>query len=259
VNPPLDTPFWDCTSKASAKTFIDIGPLKHEAAMWFPVYGVHTYSVDPAGDFVNFANFGKMLSSVASAGGQAISQNAHHYYGGVSDVNSSIVTGLGDARYLHPYVISDIVKERIGCFKIDCDGCEGRALLGAICLACDYGIDRIFSEYYPSSHPRRGRTDPIHYLTNLSRLGFECYFSENERKSSSFPSIWGSQKEILHDPYNFTELMLCQGNWHKRCLEFVRKGVKWRHKLDMECERMRPPDDSLCFAHGCRNNGDASG
>merc|ERR1711937_253924 len=38
AKPPLDRPFWKCQAKGSTRTFVDIGPLLHEAVMWFPIY-----------------------------------------------------------------------------------------------------------------------------------------------------------------------------------------------------------------------------
>merc|ERR1719424_1690615 len=46
VKPAIDETYWKCLGKSDVRTFVEVGPLLYEAAMWFPIYGVRTYSFD---------------------------------------------------------------------------------------------------------------------------------------------------------------------------------------------------------------------
>eukprot|EP00746_Dinoflagellata_sp_MGD_P035913 gnl/MRDRNA2_/MRDRNA2_186016_c0_seq1.p1 gnl/MRDRNA2_/MRDRNA2_186016_c0~~gnl/MRDRNA2_/MRDRNA2_186016_c0_seq1.p1 ORF type:complete len:182 (+),score=11.89 gnl/MRDRNA2_/MRDRNA2_186016_c0_seq1:69-548(+) len=153
-----------------------------------------------------------------------------------------------DYKRLRGYVLSVEVRERLGLLKMDCDGCEPYALKGAVCLACRYGIDNIFTEYYPRQIERRSGSVPQDFLVMLRDLGFRCTPDYHSDKLFWDPS----RGDPLDDPTAFTQELVCapEGSARSRVL-FNTKKCPWRPKLDLDCQKKLPVNMQLCANYQC--------
>ena len=230
--------YWEHLFKARVQTMIDVGAHDGENINVLAHYGVKVYAFEPSSDQYNVQFITQSLASLANSTAGSLVQRMLPFAGGVGPVGRGIAfeerQRMGKRLQVSVHALSDIVHEPVGLLKMDCEGCEPKALLSAVKLICVHGVEYIFTEFFPKAIQAvsSGWTG-AKYLTLLQDLGFQCECWSDYGAKQNVACAPGCA-DPMRDPSGFVhEVMHCKKNI-----------------FDLTCKRVRPPSQKLCQASG---------
>jgi len=227
--------YWELLSAVRTPTLIDIGAHDGENINAFAHYGVKVFAFEPSHSQYNVQFITKSLNTIADSSANSVAQGMLPFDGGVGPIGRGIASQLQKKHtHINMYDLSKIVREPVGLLKMDCEGCEPKALSTAVKLICVHGVEHIFTEFFPKAiaQTSSGWT-AAGYLAFLQDLGFHCKCWVGFSKKNTIDCA-PKCVDPMQDPAGFVhEVMGCK-----------------RKLFDLSCKRVRPPSQKLCQANG---------